>query len=199
MHPLFRRTHCEATELIGRVLPAHPGAPRGTLVVQDTQGRRHTLPLPQAGLTAHAGQELHIIMVQSGAQHPAVPVAVLNRSTGELAWLGLHLTRLFGVVRPLGVGLLTALVLGFMLGAIGLELLSRLPLIGPLLGSLVALATPPLLPLALWWVDRQRTQGMERLQHTILRRHPALAEASAPHAPQADTPSNPFEAGIQVA
>lgn len=198
MNPLFRRSNCEATALIGRVLPAHEGTPRGTLVVQDTQGRRHTLPLPQAGLTAHAGQELHIILVQSGAQHPAVPVAVLNRSTGELAWLGLHLTRLFGVVRPLGVGLLTALVLGFMLGAVGLELLSRLPVIGPLLGSLVALAAPPLLPLALWWVDRQRTQGMERFQRSVLKQHPGLAPSatSATPAPDANTP---FDPEVQIA
>ena len=184
MHLLFRRSNCEATELIGRVMPAHAGTPRGTLVVQDTQGRRHTLALPQAGFTAHPGHELHVILAQPGAEHPAVPVpvpvAVLNRSTGELAWLGLHLTRLFGVVRPLGVGLLTALVLGFMLGAVGLELLSRLPVIGPFLGSLVALAAPLLMPLALWWVDHLRTQDMEHFQHAILRHHPGLAPSLEP-------------------
>lgn len=191
MNPLFRRNRCEATDLIGQVLPTHAGTPAGTLVVQDPQGRRHTLALPQAGLTAHPGQELHIILVSRGARQ--VPVAVLNRSTGELAWLGLHLTRLFGVVRPLGVGLLTALVLGFGVGWAGMELLGRLPIIGPLLGSLVALIAPVLLPVALWWIDRLHTHELEGFQQAILQRHPGLV-------PTRDASAvTPFENGIQAA
>ena len=54
-------------------------------------------------------------------------------------------------LEPLEVRLLLAFLAGFGVGWLGQALLIPLPLVGPLLGSVVALSAPLLLPLALWW------------------------------------------------
>lgn len=123
------------------------------LVLKD--GSPFTLNLYDTGLMASENDILHTLWLRRKGKEEQVLVAVFDRTTGQEAWLGANLTKVFHLTRPMWKGLIVA----FVIGVIGAMIFGAIPGIG-ILGALLPIG----LPVFTWWLDKKGREHIDELK-----------------------------------